>query len=131
MESFQKHERLCSKILLDKLFFEGKTFLVYPLKFTYLELAFENPSPAQIVFIVPKKRFKKANERNLIKRKLREIYRESKEQFYNNLYNNEVKLVISISYIANNILEYNKIKENLNLGLQHINNLIINKLNQN
>jgi ribonuclease P protein component len=118
MPTFKKHERLCSKKLLDKLFFEGKTTLTYPFKFTYLKINFENSSPVQVVFIVPKKRFRKANKRNLIRRRMREAYRLSKESLYNTLNINNIQCIVSISYVANDILPFITLKEQLAKGLE-------------
>lgn len=118
MPTFKKHERLCSKKLLDRLFLEGKTTLTYPFKFTYLKTNFENPSPVKVVFIVPKKRFKKANKRNLIRRRMREAYRLSKETLYNNLYINNIQYIVSISYVANDILPFDTLKEQLEKGIK-------------
>ncbi|NJK85208.1 MAG: hypothetical protein HC906_03830 [Bacteroidales bacterium] len=70
--TFKKFERLTSKILIDRLFSEGKIFVVYPLKIFYLNGDFSFDAPAQVLISVPKKNFKKAVSRNLIKRRLRE-----------------------------------------------------------
>jgi ribonuclease P protein component len=120
MPTFNKHERLCSKKLLDKLFLEGKTTLVYPLKITYLEINLDNPSPAKVVFIVSKKRFKKANKRNLIRRRMREAYRITKEKFYSNLNVNNIQYIVSISYVANDILPFDTFLEQLKKGIKLI-----------
>ena len=120
MPTFKKHERLCSKKQLDQLFAEGKSVLMYPIKLTFLELKLENLSPAQVVFIVPKKRFKKANKRNLIRRRMREAYRMVKDDFYIRLNNNNLQAIISISYVANDLLSYNTLKEQILKGLNTV-----------
>jgi ribonuclease P protein component len=120
MPTFKKHERLCSKKLLDQLFADGKSMLMYPVKFTFLEIKLENLSPAQVVFIVPKKRFKKANKRNLIRRRMREAYRLEKDNFYTELYNNNLQAIISISYVANELLSYGILKEQIFKGLNSV-----------
>jgi ribonuclease P protein component len=121
MPTFKKQERICSKKFLDKLFLEGKTMLVYPLKFNYLEISAEDNSPCQVVFIVPKKRFRKAYKRNLQKRRMREAYRLLKDDNYKNIINKNIQLIISISYIANEILPFDLIFSQMKKGLFEIN----------
>ncbi len=80
--SFKKEERLCSKKIIDKLFSEGESFLVFPLKFVFLKTSLPSKFPVQTGFSVGKRTFKKAVQRNLIKRKMRETYRLNKHNFY-------------------------------------------------
>ena len=83
--SFHKTERLCSKKIIDKLFIEGKTIFVYPVKIVYLETSLSSKFPVQAVFTVGKRNFKRAVQRNLIKRRMREAYRLNKHKFYHEI----------------------------------------------
>jgi ribonuclease P protein component len=76
----RKEERLSSRKLLEKIFSEGKSFLVYPLKVIYVETEIIGNIPIKAAFAVSKKSFKKAVTRNLIKRRMREAYRLNKQQ---------------------------------------------------
>ena len=61
-----KEERISSKIEIDRLFTEGNSFIVYPLRVVYIE----NASPKEkgvnvsIMASMPKKKFKRAVKRN-------------------------------------------------------------------
>ena len=80
MKTFSKEERLCSRKLLDQLFKNGSSFLLYPFRVSFLHLHDEALSPVQVVINVSKKRYKRAVDRNLIKRRIREVYRLHKEE---------------------------------------------------
>ena len=74
-----KKERLNSKTLIERLFLGGsKSFPAFPLRVVYMsvEPVEEDMAAASILISVPKKRFKRAVKRNLVKRQVREAYRE-------------------------------------------------------
>lgn len=107
MQSFKKEERLCSIKLIEKLYHNGSSFLVYPFRIVWLPEELQSESPAQILVSVPKKKFKKAVDRNLLKRRMRELYRLHKsEDLYPFLKEHSVKMLLAINYIGNNVAEY-------------------------
>lgn len=73
-------ERLKSKVLIEKIFREGKSKASAPLRLVYLETAStkNQQEPIQIMVSVSKRLFPKAVDRNAIKRQLREAYRKQK-----------------------------------------------------
>ena len=76
-----KKERLNSKTLIERLFLGGsKSFPAFPLRVVYMsvEPVEEDMAAASILISVPKKRFKRAVKRNLVKRQVREAYRKNK-----------------------------------------------------
>lgn len=72
--TLSKKERLSSRKRIEQLFSTGRTFNVYPVRVFYCFILSEAPG-VQVLFSVPKKRFKKAVDRNRIKRLFREAYR--------------------------------------------------------
>ena len=72
-QRFRKFERLKSRKLIQKLFREGKSLKAYPIIAVYYGGA-EHES-VQVGFSVSKRRFRKAVDRNLLKRRMREAYR--------------------------------------------------------
>ena len=107
MYTFKKEERLCNKKLIDGLFHNGSSFLCYPFKVSWLVIEQPGAYPAQIVFSVSKKRFKKAVDRNLIKRRMREAYRLNKqEHLYTTLLSKEKNIVLSLGYVAKEIVDF-------------------------
>ena len=75
--TYGKQEKLKSRKKIDQLFSEGKTFSVFPLKVWYLISTGEETSVLAGVG-ASKRFFKKAVDRNRIKRILREAYRHQK-----------------------------------------------------
>ncbi len=76
--SLKKSERLSRKKVIDKLFSEGNAFFSYPLKVIFLETELPVEYAVQAGFSVSKRNFKKAVQRNLLKRRMREAYRLNK-----------------------------------------------------
>lgn len=119
MYTFKKEERLCSKKLLDKLFHNGSSFLLYPFRIIWL-VTDQLPAdvPVQVVISVSKRKFKRAVDRNLLKRRMREIYRLNKaEMVYSRV---DRPLLLAISYIGNDISEYRFMEKKLKLGLDKL-----------
>jgi len=73
--TFKKSERLSQKKLIQELFDKGSSFYLYPFKVFFL---FNNSSANQVMASVPKSIFKRAVDRNTIKRRIREGYRLNK-----------------------------------------------------
>ncbi|MDO1512888.1 ribonuclease P protein component [Maribacter confluentis] len=82
-QTFGKKEKLKSKVLITKLFDEGKGISSFPLKLIYLPVTNHSVSFKTGV-TVSKRNFKSAVDRNRIKRLLREAYRRNKALVFNN-----------------------------------------------
>ncbi|SEQ33466.1 ribonuclease P protein component [Neolewinella agarilytica] len=74
---FHRNERLKSRKEIGRLFGKsGRSLSSYPLRLVYAEAEeVRGTFPYQVAFVVPKRRFKKAVDRNLIKRRVQEAYR--------------------------------------------------------
>ncbi|MES3019227.1 MAG: ribonuclease P protein component [Bacteroidota bacterium] len=118
MYSFSKEERLCSVKLIDKLFHSGSSFLLYPFRIIWLQEPLPAESPVQVLISVPKKKFKRAVDRNLLKRRMREIYRLQKtEHLYPFLQEHSVTIILGINYIGNEIGEYAFMEKKFNAAI--------------
>ena len=61
------------------------------------------------MFVVPKKKFKHANDRNTLKRRMREAYRLQKGEFYLSI--GAYKLDLAVLYYANKAEDYDAISK--------------------
>lgn len=80
--SLKKNERLCSFSEIQSLMKRGESFFHYPFKVVYQNISIEEEgtqAPNAIMVSVPKRNFKRAVKRNLLKRRIRESYRLNKE----------------------------------------------------
>ena len=78
IQTYPTIEKLKSKKLLDELFASGKKLNEYPIKLVYKQLNFEDEVLVKAGVSVPKRNFKRAVDRNRIKRLLHEAYRLNK-----------------------------------------------------
>ena len=116
--SFHKAERLCSKKIMDKLFLEGKTIFVFPVKIVYLESKLPTDFPVQAAFTVGKRNFKRAVQRNLIKRRMREVYRLNKSKVYDEI--GEKQVAVFFIFTGKTIPEYNQIEVAVKKGMKKL-----------
>jgi ribonuclease P protein component len=73
--AFKKSDRLTSQRIIGDLFSSGKTFFLHPFRIYWSRDHSEHGGIIQVAISVPKKRIKRAVDRNRIKRKIREAYR--------------------------------------------------------
>lgn len=104
--TYNKHEKLKSKKLIEKLFTEGQTVSSYPLRLVFIGTVFEDSTLVKTGVSVSKKHFKNAVDRNRIKRLLREAYRLNKNNYFNN---NTTAYAFMILYIGNKNPNYQEI----------------------
>jgi ribonuclease P protein component len=77
--TFPKEEHLCRKKLIDELFGpQGSSFGVYPLRIVWVAAPELTTAPPQVLISVSKRGFKRAVDRNRLKRLIREAYRLNK-----------------------------------------------------
>jgi len=117
-----KYERLRGKKQLDRLFSEGKSFFLSPFRVLYLteDDGDEGRPPVRMAVAVPRRLFKKAVKRNLVKRRIREAYRRNKILLAGPLDENRKKMDVVFIYAVPEILSYQEIEEKIVLSLHKI-----------
>ena len=130
--TFKKSERLCSKKTLGELFKKGsasvQTFYLFPFRVLYMDAPASSaetpeaiiiPAPVlpAIVITVPKRVFKRAVDRNQIRRRVREAYRLNKLVLTRH---EVVPANIAFLYTAKQIISFEEIEKGMKLALKKL-----------
>lgn len=113
MEKFGKPYKLCSRKTIGRLFKEGGQVRAFPLKVYYLESEADQKTPFQVVLSAPKRQFKRAHDRNYVKRLLKEILRREKQPLEDFLNEREKQLALMIVYTNKEILTYAELEKSV------------------
>jgi len=74
-----KDERLRGERVISHLFDNGQNFFQSPYRVFWIKVGEAGSYPVRFAVSVPKKRFKRAVKRNLLKRRTREVFRTNKQ----------------------------------------------------
>lgn len=117
--SFKKSDRLTSQRMIGELFSSGRSFFRSPFRVYWSPVSQEHKGQIQIAISVPKKKFKRAVDRNRIRRKIKEAYRKNKTIF-RDFSAKKKDLSILLVYSSDEELSYSLIEEKLIKTLQHL-----------
>lgn len=104
---FRKENKLKSRKIIQQIFAEGNSFTVFPLKVLWLPSNENNT--LQTGISVSSRYFKRAVDRNRIKRLIREAYRLQKVELEEHLSQSHQRLSVFLIFIAKEIPDYQKI----------------------
>ncbi|WP_299758911.1 ribonuclease P protein component [uncultured Pontibacter sp.] len=114
--TFSKEEHLCSKRLISLLFSKGSSFNLYPLRFVYYTPQDLPPGQNQVLVSVSKRYFKRAVDRNHLKRQMREAYRLNKHILLQ--HPDQAPRLLGILYIGKEKKSFQSIQKKLISGLE-------------
>lgn len=109
--TFPKSEKLCGEQSIDHLYKEGKRFVVWPMRVTYMPIA---DGPSQVLIWAPKSLFKHAVDRNRLRRQMREAYRLNKQVLVDRHYH------LAFNYIDKQLQDFKTINKAMNKALKRI-----------
>ncbi len=120
MFTFCKEERLTNKKIINSIFTKGNSAFIYPFNVKWSFIESKSEFPLQILITIPKRNFKKAVDRNKLKRCIREAYRLNKNIFSNKVISNDKKIVFTLIYTEKEILNFKMIQEKIILVLHRL-----------
>ncbi len=110
-EKFHKSERLCSQKIIGSLFEKGNAFYSDLFRVVWDISPTSIPYPAQIAFSIPKKSFRIAVTRNLLRRRMREAYRKNKHSLYDLLLKENIQIIFIVIYRKDTVSDFQTIEK--------------------
>lgn len=104
-----KSERLSSLTAVRRLFQDGVSGFVYPFRYTVIVEKSTSPT-VEVLFSVPKRNHKRANKRNLLRRRTKEAYRLNKSSLWSVTMERGVAVDIALVYSSKEVLPYKTIE---------------------
>lgn len=123
--TLSKEERISWKRHIDLLFAKGQSFIAFPFRVIYLSSEEEMPAPVSIMVSVPKKKFKRAVKRNLIKRQAKEAYRLQKYDLLDPLAGKNKSLLIAFLYVDKEVNPKEIIEKGMRKAIRLLNEKIV------
>lgn len=118
--TFRKEEHLKSRKVIQALFNrQGASFGQYPLRLVWMPMEERKSAyPVQFGLSVPKRHYKKAVDRNLLRRRIREAYRLNKHRIYEKLGEQEPQYALMVLYTGREILPFQEIEKAMQLMIR-------------
>jgi ribonuclease P protein component len=108
--TFTKQERLCGEIRINRLFATGRSFLQYPFRVVYALPEESQSALPRILISVPRKKIRKATDRNRIKRLTREAYRKNKHILLESTAQFDKNVQFAVVFLSDQLPEYELIE---------------------
>jgi ribonuclease P protein component len=99
-QSFGKEYKLCRRKLIDGVFKTGKVIKQYPFVVHFLEVDEKLEAPFQVTISAPKRNFRKAHDRNRIKRLMRETIRFNKMILEDKISKSQKNIIMFMVYTS-------------------------------
>lgn len=110
-QNFGKKYKLCRKKWIDSLFREGTIVKQFPFVVYFLELEEALPASFQVTISAPKKNFRRAHDRNRIKRLMRETIRMNKFILETYLENRQKNIILFMVYTSKEEMPFEILKK--------------------
>jgi ribonuclease P protein component len=118
--TFGKSEKLCQKKAIEHLFNKGKSFGVPFFKVIVLINEVETVCPVKLLIAVPKKYMREANERNRMKRLIRESYRTQKHDLHTLLESEGKSIYLAFIFTGKELAEYAEVNDSIVKAINRI-----------
>jgi len=118
--TLHKNKRIKQKRIFDALFQSGsgESKFAYPIRINWVESSEFTNEPLKVAFVVPKRLFKRAVDRNALKRKMKETYRINQTRLLEALSQKKQSFSILFMYQAKKKLPYSNIEKAMHKVVQ-------------
>lgn len=128
-------ERLRNRGSIRRLFEEGKSGFVYPIRFMWYaqevtninseeqnlcDIKVESSISSEVLFSVPKRFHKRANKRNILRRRIKEVYRLNKSIIIDKECGRSLEIDIAMIYSTKEVHSYKTISHAVRKILEQI-----------
>ncbi len=120
LATFGKKEHLCGVAEVEKLFSQGRSFTIIPYRVVWLTVPDPGPVKVKMLITVPKKKFRLAVVRNLLKRRTKEAFRLNRQVLDTRSLKEGCQLWIGLSYIGGEASGFREIQEKIIVILQRL-----------
>ena len=118
--TLNKTERLKRRKIIEQLFSEGRAVSAFPIRVQYKLVDELLTEPLQAGFSASSRTFKRAVDRNRIKRLMREAYRLQKAPLEQALQTKQRRLALFLIYTGKELPQYTLVKEKMEVVLQRL-----------
>jgi ribonuclease P protein component len=118
--TYGKEQKLKSRKLITKLFAEGKAVNAFPLRLVYANPEATLDFPVKAGVSVSSRNFKKAVDRNRIKRLLRETYRLNQAGLLKHVEEKQQRLVLFIIYTDKVLPDFDSLNQKMQVALNKL-----------
>jgi ribonuclease P protein component len=119
-ERLGKSYKLKSKIIIESLYNDGELVKQFPFLAKFCKQELPSKEVFQVVFSVSKRKFKKAPDRNRIKRLMRETVRKNKHALEDYLKNRDEQLALFLIYTNTEIMTYEEMNRKIVLLFERL-----------
>jgi ribonuclease P protein component len=118
-QHFSKASRLHGYNVVQELFSKGSHAFIHPYKFYWNQSPYEHCN-LRFMVSVPKRNFKKAVDRNRIKRLTREAWRRNNQTLRKELNSKDITLDVALVFVGKRLPEFKEVEAKIILILQRL-----------
>ncbi len=125
--TYQKEERLCDRRIIEDLFSNGdKLQCCFPLRVVYLLTTGDKLRGSAVIVTVPKKKIKRAVDRNYMKRVIRELYRTTSIPLKQTLLDNNRYMIVGFVFADNRVWSFNELQPKMRYITDKLLEIVVN-----